>query len=326
MLPDATQPNPPRETIANSSTCRLPAFFTFLRANLVLSDSALSSCANTPVLEAVPHQHPAPLFSNPASPPSSLASSSSPLTPLDDIPPLSLETLDTEDERCEGLQLVADSIAQMRQRALRAVASHPLCLAGLGASLAAIYHLAVPSDPRLGLFLACGVTASYLLAIRHFTSGYGRLADQLHWSWLRSPDASGGDVVLGARYRNDLVGALVLRLQPNPSHSGPSTGGHARRKSRGGGSLRGGRGIIRAWTTHLRFRGRGMGRDLLESAVRFTKEKCGRDAEVGFAKEHANSVMILPDMFNGVFRRDEVRAAKALDAAVTEWEFTRKKR
>ena len=83
---------------------------------------------------------------------------------------------------------------------------------------------------------------------------------------------------------------------------------------------------MRAWTTKLKHRGQGIGRDLLTEAVRVTKERCGKDAEVGFAKEHANSTMVLPSIFNGTFRRDEMRAAKALDAVVSDWENTRKKR
>ncbi|KLU81464.1 acetyltransferase [Magnaporthiopsis poae ATCC 64411] len=62
------------------------------------------------------------------------------------------------------------------------------------------------------------------------------------------------------------------------------------------------------------------------SAVRVTRERCGRDAEVGFAKEHANSVMVLPEMFNGPFRKGERKAAMALEAILVEFESTRRKK
>ena len=291
----------------------------------------MSSCVNTPILDAAAppafpvHHH---LTSSPhhRSAPSPL-SANPPLTPLDDIPPLSLETLTSPDDQVDGLHLVADSVAQMRQRSSRALATHPLCVAGLGLALAVIYRLTMPADPELGLILGCSLTMSCLLAIRYFTAGYIGLAEQLSWSWLRNPDSGDQDLILGARYGEKLVGALVLRLQTNPAYSGGSSGGgHGRKRSRGSNSLRGGRGIVRAWTTHLRYRGTGLGGDLLQAAVRLTKEKCGRDAEIGFAKEHANSTMLLPSMFNGVFRRDEIRATKALDAAVAEWEVSRRKR
>jgi len=65
---------------------------------------------------------------------------------------------------------------------------------------------------------------------------------------------------------------------------------------------------------------------MLHEAVRLTRERCGRDAEVGFAKEHANSRMVLPEMFNGSFRRAEMRAAKALENVLEQWEGNRRKR
>lgn len=164
---------------------------------------------------------------------------------------------------------------------------------------------------------------SYLLAIRLATGGYINLAEHMSWSWLLNPENNAQDIVLGAKYDGNLVGALVLRLQP--SYSFPSTSS-SRRKKGGSLTLKGGKGIIRAWTTKLKYRGTGVGMDMLHEAVRFTKEKCGKDAEVGFAKEHANSMMVLPEMFNGGFRRDEVRAARALDDALAEWEASRKKR
>ncbi len=91
-------------------------------------------------------------------------------------------------------------------------------------------------------------------------------------------------------------------------------------------NLKGGKGVIRAWTTRLRYRGKGLGGDLLREAVRITKERCGRDAEVGFAREHANSTMVLPEMFNGTFRRSEMRAARALEAVLADFEGGRRKR
>ena len=304
----------------------------------------MSSCANTPILEATPDRypsyHPQQQPSNnhqhsyqhhqgtkssvPAASPSPLAANP-PLTPLDDIPPLTLEPLDDLDGKVEGLHLVADSVAQMQQRASQSLALHPYCLAGLSLSLAAVYRFS--QSAAQGIILASGLTVSYLLTIRYLTAGYVRLAEEIPWSnWLRSPETGDNDVVIGARFGEQLVGALVLRLQPSPVVY-QSSSGHSRKRSRGGASsLRGGRGIIRAWTTKLKYRGTGIGGDLLQTAVKLTKEKCGRDAEVGFAKEHANSTMLLPSRFNSVFRKNEIRATKALDSALGDWEATKKKR
>jgi hypothetical protein len=312
------------------------AFLTFLHANLVIPPSALSSHANTPTLEAstsfsIPppsstaglaalhqqHQHRMPPSSPLAAPP---------LVPLDDIPDLSLDTLVTEEEKDEGLHLISDAVAQMRQKAARAVLFHPLPLAGLASSLYVIYRLAAHDPSRL-LFASSTLIISYLFAVRYVTQRYDHLASSITRSWLRPmPDTSftDEDIVLGARYENDtLVGALVLHLKPAVQVAG----GHRRKASRTQHfTLRGGTGVVRAWTTKLKHRGQGIGKDLLAEAVRITKERCGKDAEVGFAKEHANSTMILPGIFNGAFRRDEIRAAKALDAAVSDWEATKKRR
>ncbi|KAF4987051.1 hypothetical protein FDECE_15629 [Fusarium decemcellulare] len=290
------------------------AFFTFLRANLVLH-SAMASATSTPQLgPSVP-------FAAYVPPSPSPLAATSPFFGFDDdhdVEPLSLEVLDKPQDKVEGMRLIADSIAQMRQRASLNLVFHPLCLAGLSAALAAIYHLGGVSrlDPGLGMTVSCGVIMSYLMGIRYLASGYISLAERLRWNWLRSDDGE-EDTLLAARLNDDIIGTLVLRLEPNP------VSGHRRRRSL---SLRGGKGVIRAWTTNLHYRGKGVGKDLLHEAVRVTKERCGKDAEIGFAQEHANSAMLLPGIFNAPFRRDEVRATRALDGVLADWEMTKKKR
>ncbi|KAF9766062.1 hypothetical protein IL306_001566 [Fusarium sp. DS 682] len=289
------------------------AFFTFLRANLVLH-SAMTSATSTPQFgPSVP-------FSSFVPPSPSPLAASTPYFGLDDdddVEPLSLEVLDKPQDKVEGMRLVADSIAQMRQRASLNLVFHPLCLAGLSATLAAIYHFGgVTRDSGLGMTVSCGVIMSYLMGIRYLANGYISLAERLRWNWLRADDGE-EDTLLAARLNQDIIGTLVLRLEPNPASS------HRRRRSL---SLRGGKGVIRAWTTNLNYRGKGIGKDLLQEAVRVTKERCGKDAEVGFAQEHANSAMLLPGIFNAPFRRDEVRATRALDGILSNWDLVRKRR
>lgn len=320
---------------------QIAAFFTFLRANLALSASApsspISSYAPTPHLEPYSHhQFPFPPSPSPLSSSTSfsdLHSSASDADaayyndPLDDIPPLSLEPLLTYDDKVAGLNLIADSIAQMKQRAARSLVFHPLCLTLLFTAWAGVSRWAyVPSsgDPSLALLLSCGIAMIYLTAIRYSTNGYAKLAEDMRWSWLEGSESIEGDLVIGARYGGALIGALILRLEPRFSPVS-SIGGRRRNRSRSV-SFRGGKGVIRAWTTRLRYRGKGIGRDLLDGAIRIVKDRCGKDAEVGFAQEHANSNMLLPAFFNGAFRRDEVRAAKALEKALEEWESSKKKK
>ncbi|KAF9881773.1 acetyltransferase [Colletotrichum karsti] len=312
------------------------AFFTFLRANLVLNPSAMSSNPSTPVLQPTfggaspPSRTSSHSHKHRPSSPSPLANSQS-LDPVDDgdIPPLSLEILSSRDDKAAALHLIADSIAQQRQSASFALVTHPVPLAALLLALAAAYQFAyAPATGDLGttLTLCSGIIMTYLLSIRYLTSGYIPLAESVSWSFLRpsatSTSPSEEDLVLGTRFGGEIIAALVLRLEPPVPVAVSGATGRRRNKA----SFRGGKGLIRAWTTRLRFRGKGVGTDLLHEAVRITRERCGRDAEVGFAMEHANSQMVLPEFFNGVFRKRERWAAKTLDGVLAEREMSKKKR
>ena len=294
------------------------AFFTFLRANLALSPSAMASAANTPIMSpSLQPPHPCEAV------PSPLATSE-PLIPLDDIPPLSLDSLHSQTDKAEGLELVADSVAEMKQRASSAVLLNPLSVMGVAASWAAVYwYCYVPyNDGLQAALLGSGVTMLYWAAVRLATGRYESFSKTINWDWLRPDFGQEQDVILGARFGGSLVGALVLRLEPNRA-----PGSSPKKKSRSrSASLRGGKGIIRAWVTKLTHRRQGVGKDMLREAVRVTKERCGKDAQIGFAAEHAHSTMFLPTMFNGAFRRNEVKAAKTLVEAVTDWEGRKRKR
>lgn len=223
-----------------------------------------------------------------------------------------------------------------------------------------------PDDLGSRLMLASAVIMTYLLAIRWLTSGYLSLAEGLGWNWLlashpsssptadkphgwasittprssRSPSPTTAsadsrsdpknaptDLVIGARYGDRLIGALVLRLEPPASAGHQRTGSSFSKRHRGrSSSLRGGTGLVRAWTTELRYRRKGIGGDLLLEAVRVTRERCGRDAQVGFAREHANAGRVLPKVFAGIWRRSEIKAARALEATLAEWEAGRRRR
>ncbi|KAK4454362.1 hypothetical protein QBC34DRAFT_393201 [Podospora aff. communis PSN243] len=286
------------------------AFFTFLRANLVLPHSAMSSNVSTPYLEphtsqTLPLPSPSPLASNP------------PLTAIDDIPPLSLDVLTSHDDKVSALKLVADSIAQQRQQASSSLATHPLLLSALAACLVVVYRYAWRQqnyDIGTVMMLACGAVMTYLLGIRYFASGYLKAADSLRWDWLLDEHGE-EDVIIGTRFGSELIGALVLHIEPNISFGG--------KKKKGSISMKGGKGVVRAWTTKLKYRGKGIGENMLREAVKISQQRCGRDVEVGFAASHANSVKVLPEMFNGVFRKGEMRAARALEGVVGKSERKR---
>lgn len=240
--------------------------------------------------------------------------------PLDDIPPLSLEILTNEDEKTDALQLVAESVVEQRKEAVIGLGTHPLCLSGLVTSMGLAFHYSYGARGRdLAVpFLMCALLmATYLAAVYYLTAGYIRVAQDVIPSWVASGDCR-RDIVLAAHEGNKIIGALVLRLEPSFTSLSRRKGRHP--------SLRGGRCVIKAWTTAKPHRGEGVGMSLLRRAVKLTREKCGKDAAVGFAKEHANSTMILPEMFNGSFRKRERRATQALDDVLADLDSSRKKR
>ncbi|KAI0447076.1 hypothetical protein F4803DRAFT_396060 [Xylaria telfairii] len=298
------------------------AFFIFLRANLVASSSGLS----TPIMDPISSTTvPSPLSSP-------LVTVEPPLNNIpDNLPSLSTGILETQSEKEDALRLIADSIAQQRQTSSSHLVFHPFLLPPLVAALAGAYQYAWAYRHDIGTLLltSCGVIMTYLLGIRYCTGGYIQAAEDIRWSWLSptsSPDPppSEQDLILGVHFGKQLIGALVLRIEPSPSSTHISNGG-GRRRSRTS-FFRGGRGVIRAWTVKLKYRGQGVARDLLHEAVRLTRERCGREAEVGFAAEHANSRMFLPESFNTPFRRSERKAAKSLEKVLAEWEGARRRR
>jgi hypothetical protein len=234
-----------------------------------------------------------------------------PLTPdpLDSIPPLTTKPLQTGPDRAAALKLVADSIAQQRQLASKAVIFHPITIAAYILVVAVASQLLYKSRSDIPLIVTTcsGITMTLLVAVRAGTSEYINQAEAFNASFLDN-DEGEQDIVIGSRYGEGIIGALILRIERN-GH------GNGKKRSKGNGKT-GGKGLVRAWTVKQRYRGAGVGTELLEEAVRLTREKLGNSAEIGFAAEHANSKMVLPEMFNGDFRRREVRAAKTLEAVI----------
>ncbi|KAI1098835.1 hypothetical protein F4804DRAFT_346023 [Jackrogersella minutella] len=286
------------------------AFFLFLRANLVVNPSAMST----------PNMEPASSNRLPPPSPSPLITIDPPSNPVpDDLPPLSVGILGSETDKVDALNLVTDSIAQQRQSASYHLVFHPYLLAVLAVALGIAYQWSwrIKQDLGLALMLHSGVIMTYLLGIRYVTGQYIQVAESMKWNWMVSEDGE-EDTVIGVRFGKDLIGALVLRLEPNSSLFG--------KKRNRNSMLRGGKGLIRAWTVKLKYRHKGVGIDMLHEAVKVTREKCGKDAEIGFAQEHANSTMVLPEVFNGPFRKDEQRAAKTLEKVLGEWEGSKRRR
>ncbi|CAK7568260.1 MAG: hypothetical protein SEPTF4163_006246 [Sporothrix epigloea] len=253
---------------------------------------------------------------------------------MDDIPPLSLGVLTEHADKVDALKLVADSIAQQRQTASRSMVFHPLNLAGLTATLGVAFQVNSNRDLGVNLSIMSGIIMAYLMTIRYFTAQYIPLAEDLNWDWILPIQHDGEldtdaeeDKIIGAKFGDEIIGALVLRLVPPNTEqlsSSAATASTTSRKKRSPSSINnyymGGHGVVRAWTTVLRYRRRGVGSDMLHEAIQVTRDRCGKDANVVFADAHANSVMVVHEIFNRPFRTAEQWAAAALAKALSSQE------
>ena len=110
-----------------------------------------------------------------------------------------------------------------------------------------------------------GVFMAALATVRYVTRGYIFHAEELKWEWL------GDDSVLVTKFGDEVIGTVVLGWEKGEK-------GTRRKKS--------GKGIVRGWTVRLKYRHKGVGRVLLEEAVKLVNEKGGDGIE--FAEDHAS--------------------------------------
>jgi GNAT superfamily N-acetyltransferase len=215
-----------------------------------------------------------------------------------EIPELKTHPATTKTSQIPALRLIADSVAQQRQTAARAVIFHPLFLSLMAALVAIVYKVLYTSQSDLPLIgtTSAGCVMAGLLGVRGLTGGYIEEAERVgKWAWLNSPSPEGEgqeqeQVVLVTQFGERVIGAVVLR--------GVTTDKKVT-------------GVIRAWTVERRYRGKGVGVGLLEEAVQLCKEK-GWEGPV-FDEEHANAKRVLPGLFNGGFERREKWARKTLE-------------
>lgn len=218
---------------------------------------------------------------------------------------LTFEVLTTPRDRADALKLVVDSVAQQRQVASRDVVFNPVCVSVLVAVLAVAHFgmQAMGHDFSAMLITYSGIVLIYLSTIRYAASTYIRIAEETDWhAWLENQDG-GEAVVLGARYGTELIAAVVLDLPKR----------NTRAKSQP-------KATIRAWTTKIRYRRRGLGGDMLREAVKAAKQAHGPNCAVEFAADHVHSNVALYDMFNGPFVSRQAQAVRALASAVKEVE------
>lgn len=194
--------------------------------------------------------------------------------PVDELPQLSTYTAETEDDRIEGLRLVADSVAQQRQVASKAMMFHPVTLTAyvVAVAIAAQYMLRWYEDKMMLVTTIGGISMTFLIFIRWMTGGYIGMAEDINMEWL------GGDRLIVVKWGEDVIGSLVLGWADNDA---------AKKRGR----RRRGKAVVRAWTVALKYRGKGLGGDLLEEAVKVAGER-GADGIV-FDADHASKFALI---------------------------------
>jgi hypothetical protein len=293
------------------------AFLNSLRANLRLGDdSTPPSLVSTPdslrpmaMASTGSLPPPSPLAQPPAVP-------DAPLDPLDNIPPLTTTLATTTDDKIEGLRLVADSVAQQRQLASKALIFHPLTIAVVVGLLAVVGQwLYDGTRGSYGIIATtyAGIIMAVLLSVRWASGGYIDLAEDVGtWKWLDKGSTTGkvDDIIL-TKFGEETIGALVLRGVR--SDDGGGNVAASRKKRQNSASSKG---VIRAWTVKNRYRRKGIGLGLLEEAIKVCVDRGWSGP--AYADDHANSGRVLPSIFNGGFDRREKMARDILERATEQ--------
>lgn len=150
-----------------------------------------------------------------------------------------------------------------------------------------------------------------LLIVKWACEGYVRHAETVANEgllWFANQKTSEEDdiLVLGTKYGDELIGTLVLRFPPAPSASKDGEEEEVPKVE------------IVAWTVKLKFRHKGIGRGLLEEAIKAASGHYKASFKFGFAREHVHSKRVLIGAFNGMFTRREKLAAKMLKEVALE--------
>lgn len=185
-------------------------------------------------------------------------------------------TAEDEDDRVDGLHLVADSVAQQRQTASKMLIFHPVNLAVYALTIAVLaqYMWKTADDLLLLGTTVGGLTMIGLAAVRMAVGGYLTLAEEISWDWL------GEDRLIVVKWGEEIIGALVLGWADNSE--GAKKRGTRRKR---------GKAVVRAWTVKLKYRGKGIGEGMLEEAVKVAGER-GADGIV-FDRDHASKFISL---------------------------------
>ncbi|KAF8242041.1 hypothetical protein K440DRAFT_607916 [Wilcoxina mikolae CBS 423.85] len=210
------------------------------------------------------------------------------------IPALTISTTSLASEKICALRLVSDSIAQQRQTLNRRIITHPYFLAPTLSLFAIItklnYHRT--ADLATVTILLAGVTIALLSLVSRYSSEYLERAEAVgNANGLRSYVDTPEREVIIAKWGERVIGTVVLHFFEGNKEA-----------------------QVWTWTVEQRYRGKGLGRDLLEKAVEVAKVRMGPDYQLGWAQDHANAFRIpsLPNTFNRPFDHSEANAERIL--------------
>lgn len=300
-------------------------FLSILRANLQLCNGVGPS---TPLIEPV-HIAPPPTLSPLSLPsPLNLAMTSTVHGEVNsaEVPELVYEIPRDSNDRVDALKLVADSVAQMRQTVAARMIGSPLVLSILIMIPFLLYFVVFTSlsDWPLILSTAAGLITALLVAIRGLLSGYIEQAEQINWIWL------GDGHIYIARFGTNVIGTVVYKLRSNEpseaSANSPSSKSSRRRNGKSV-SLPKGKAEIRAWTVRRRERGHGVGKALLDAAVRrcLFDHQCedvvfvsGEDGDRAGAQAVLSPLLARATNVTKMLDRNEQRAKDCLRQCVSE--------
>ncbi|KAK2794376.1 hypothetical protein FQN52_008735 [Onygenales sp. PD_12] len=245
------------------------------------------------------------------SPPASLP----PTDPLPTIPPLTTTPATTPDEKISALRLIADSVAQQRQTASRALLYHPTTLSLTALLLALVVRIfyfpssssTTSSFPSLSTLLhnagahttraqlpflvttAAGCVMILLVAVKWMAGGYIEEAERVGtWRWLNHHDEEeedGGDEggeyeteILISKFAEEIIGAVALRIPTTTTKdTNTNTNESKNSKPKSKSKPKPKPVLIRAWTVKRRYRRRGVGTGLLEDAAGYCQLEKGVD-------------------------------------------------
>ncbi|CUS10116.1 unnamed protein product, partial [Tuber aestivum] len=194
----------------------------------------------------------------------------------------------TSEHFLRAYTLLTDSVAQLRSTLTLSLLYSQPHLTLPPTLLTAVYLLRTQEHLSMTVILFAGYVIAVLSACGYLSYGY---IERAEWMGSQSGLAAtfGGDrkrEVVGALWGEEIIGVVIFERE-------------------GGDEV----GVIYGWTVRLRYRGKGVGRGLLEKVA----EVCG--GRVRFAEDHVHSYRLprIPAMFNKVFDKREIRAQKMLE-------------